>query len=310
MITRTTGLGCFVSGVFFICMGVHAQGMDISAANSSDSTTGISNSVFLTSSVDERTKKPGVPIHTFSLDKKVFVYATLGDLPEKQPKKLNVRWFNCNKPVATDVINIKPAPNPNSVWASIPASVLRPGVASVDLFKESGELFSRTVFQVKNEEGKVLNCNGAEVQPTLPQKVQLSGRVITIPADATFPFAAYRVMEISPGGHEQLREIVRQLYTNAASINSIDIVGHTDNIGSFAANKELSERRAMSIATIFRANGFTQVRAAGASFSSPVVNCGNGKNPTPEVIACNAPNRRVEIKVSYLETSKPHQLVR
>jgi outer membrane protein OmpA-like peptidoglycan-associated protein len=78
---------------------------------------------------------------------------------------------------------------------------------------------------------------------------------------------------------------------------TVTVVGHTDRIGSDAANMALSQRRAQSVRDALVSNGVaaSSIRAVGAGESQPVVQCGEGSRN--EVVACLAPNRRVEIAV-------------
>ena len=77
----------------------------------------------------------------------------------------------------------------------------------------------------------------------------------------------------------------------AKNLNAKDIQveGHTDATGSKAANEELSKKRAASVATYFKTNGFEQVSSEGYGFAKPLAS-----NKTKEG---RAQNRRVDIKI-------------
>lgn len=86
------------------------------------------------------------------------------------------------------------------------------------------------------------------------------------------------------------------LYAVARNLNEypntvVEVVGHTDNTGSAAFNRDLSQRRAQSVAGILRAGGVAANRIAttGRGFDQPVAS-----NATPEG---RAQNRRVEILI-------------
>jgi len=70
---------------------------------------------------------------------------------------------------------------------------------------------------------------------------------------------------------------------------TVDVVGHTDNVGTAAYNQSLSERRANAVANVLKANGVAanRVRAYGQGEDAPVAS-----NLTPEG---RAQNRRVEV---------------
>ena len=76
---------------------------------------------------------------------------------------------------------------------------------------------------------------------------------------------------------------------------NINVYGHTDNIGTAAANKKVSDQRASTVAKYLNTKGIANERivAEGLSFDFPVAD-----NNTE---AGRAPNRRVEIYVSANE---------
>jgi hypothetical protein len=83
----------------------------------------------------------------------------------------------------------------------------------------------------------------------------------------------------------------------AIAVNSVAI-GYTDRFGSVAHNRDLSRRRAQAVADALKQRGVDPVHfdVRGAGATAPVVMCAGAKKPA--VIACLAPNRRVEIRVS------------
>lgn len=74
--------------------------------------------------------------------------------------------------------------------------------------------------------------------------------------------------------------------------STVQVVGHTDNVGSLAYNQDLSERRALAVAQILVNSGSpsNRIRAFGRSYSDPVAS-----NAT---VAGRAQNRRVEIIIT------------
>lgn len=115
-------------------------------------------------------------------------------------------------------------------------------------------------------------------------------------ADALFAFGKHGAGDILPKGREQLAEIAEKL--KHGSDVSITVVGHTDRIGSDAANQLLSERRAQTVRGYLAERGVpaASISARGQGESEPVVQC-EEQNRTA-LIACLAPNRRVEISVT------------
>lgn len=72
---------------------------------------------------------------------------------------------------------------------------------------------------------------------------------------------------------------------------AIQVVGHTDNVGSFEYNRDLSQRRANAVASIIRSGGVSssRIRTFGAGYDQPIAS-----NNTS---AGRAANRRVEITI-------------
>ena len=84
--------------------------------------------------------------------------------------------------------------------------------------------------------------------------------------------------------------VARNLQTHRNS--TVLVEGHTDNVGSYAFNQDLSERRALAVAQILINNGTasSRVSAIGRAFSAPVAS-----NSTA---AGRAQNRRVAIIIT------------
>ena len=95
---------------------------------------------------------------------------------------------------------------------------------------------------------------------------------------------------LKPEAKESLNKFAQEMAD--MSHTNITIYGHTDNIGSAAANKKVSDQRAHAVAKYLSQKGIAKDRilAEGLSFDFPV-----GDNATEEG---RAQNRRVEIYVS------------
>jgi outer membrane protein OmpA-like peptidoglycan-associated protein len=111
--------------------------------------------------------------------------------------------------------------------------------------------------------------------------------IVTLPEAVTFDFnsAAVRPSLLGP-----LAEVSRSLqnYPNT----TIQVIGHTDNVGTAAVNQRLSEQRAAAVANVLISNGTPawRIRTFGRGFNQPIAS-----NATPEG---RAQNRRVEIIIT------------
>lgn len=111
--------------------------------------------------------------------------------------------------------------------------------------------------------------------------------VVTMPQDILF---ATDSAVVRAGLQRDLRALAYNLqdYPNT----TVQVIGHTDNTGSAAYNRDLSARRAASVATILTSNGvaYGRVQAIGRGEDMPVAT-----NLTAEGRALN---RRVEIIIT------------
>lgn len=119
-------------------------------------------------------------------------------------------------------------------------------------------------------------------------QVQRDGDVIklNLPDGVTFDFNR---TEVKPQFYPALNNIAHTISQYNQTI--VEINGHTDNVGSVAANQKISEQRAQSVANYFAAQGVQSVRMEthGYNFQYPVAD-----NNTD---AGRAANRRVEIRL-------------
>ena len=133
--------------------------------------------------------------------------------------------------------------------------------------------------------------------PTSAQVQHAPARRFTLSSDALFGFGRADVSGISGRGTSELNRVAEIVKQEGSAASRILITGHTDRIGSQAANLRLSEQRARSVRDYLVQRGVDarNVQVLGAGASEPVANCPGRKSPA--VIACLAPNRRVTLDV-------------
>lgn len=123
-------------------------------------------------------------------------------------------------------------------------------------------------------------------------------------ADSLFDFGK---ADVKPSGKAPIDKFTTDL--RGADFAVIKVTGHTDRIGSHAYNMKLSQRRAEAVkAYMVQSAGIPagKIEAAGVDGSYPVTKPGEckGKKATKKLIACLAPDRRVEVEVAATRTSK------
>jgi len=121
-------------------------------------------------------------------------------------------------------------------------------------------------------------------------------RNFTLSADALFPFDKGDLADIKPEGRRALANMAAELSKHIDQVRRIHVVGYTDRLGSVAYNQRLSERRANAVKAALVEEGLpsTKIVADGQSERDPVKECPDG--PRVPLVACLAPNRRVEVR--------------
>ncbi|MGC4011724.1 MAG: outer membrane protein assembly factor BamE [Pseudomonas sp.] len=134
------------------------------------------------------------------------------------------------------------------------------------------------------------DCMAPAVVEQQPDNKQVQH--ITLSADATFGFGS---STLRPLGIDALNDVVAK--TGQVQLQSIDIVGYTDRIGSADSNNALSLRRANAVRDYLVKRGIpgSIITVDGRGSAEPLVSCPGPKSAA--VIDCLAPNRRTTIAI-------------
>lgn len=118
---------------------------------------------------------------------------------------------------------------------------------------------------------------------------------LTLRSDVLFQFGKSGYNDLTAAGHAQLRQVVEEIKQRGSNVGAVEVVGHADPIGNAQANLLLSQRRAETVRQVLLEQGLQSqlVSASGRGSSESVVSC--GRTASRANIACNAPNRRVEL---------------
>ncbi|NWE20687.1 OmpA family protein [Pseudomonas sp. P7548] len=149
---------------------------------------------------------------------------------------------------------------------------------------------SRAQVQALSRASKVQQCNFVDKPAEAFKDYALSG-------DVLFAFGKSGYQDISSRGRVAILELVTQLNREHAKLDRVVVVGHTDPIGSYQANQTLGLKRAQTVRRLLIDGGIpsTAVVARSAGSSEPVTDeCYGSK---AEQVVCNAPNRRVVVRV-------------
>ncbi|NLP62366.1 outer membrane protein OmpA [Paraburkholderia sacchari] len=140
-------------------------------------------------------------------------------------------------------------------------------------------------------------CDGALVaqapQPPVAPPPAITSQKITYQADALFDFDK---AILKPAGKEKLDDLASK--TQALNLEVIVATGYTDRIGSAAYNDRLSLRRAQAVKSYLVSKGVPadRIYTEGKGKRNPVTTGCNQKNHK-QLVACLAPDRRVEVEV-------------
>ena len=121
---------------------------------------------------------------------------------------------------------------------------------------------------------------------------------VAFSADSLFDF---NQSAVKPSGKQALDRFSTEL--KGAKYDVVKVTGHTDRIGKHDYNMKLSTRRAEAVKSYLAGSAgipADRITATGVNGAHPVTKPGDcvGQKPTPKLIACLQPDRRVEVEVS------------
>lgn len=121
---------------------------------------------------------------------------------------------------------------------------------------------------------------------------------LSLRSDVLFRFGKSGYNDLTAEGRAELQRAMAEINQHSGNVGNIEVVGHADPIGSVPFNQTLSQQRAETVRRVLLEQGIQGrlVHASGRGSSEPVVHCAS--SPRSASIACNAPNRRVELIIS------------
>ena len=143
-------------------------------------------------------------------------------------------------------------------------------------------------------------CDGAlvaqvppPVAPPPPPPPVVASQKVTFQADALFDFDK---AVLKPEGKSKLNDLAAKIQN--VNLEVVVATGYTDKIGSDKYNDRLSMRRAQAVKAYLVSKGIeaNRIYTEGKGKRNPVVTDCKQKNHKA-LIACLAPNRRVEVEV-------------
>jgi len=122
---------------------------------------------------------------------------------------------------------------------------------------------------------------------------------VVLGASMLFDFDGRQEKHLRRAGLAQFDQLIARMKADYGDIERIEVIGHTDRLGKPEYNVKLSQDRAEVIKGYLVRKGLdpAKIVAKGMGPAQPVKEC-TGKSPTPQLIECLEPNRRVEMIIN------------
>lgn len=129
-----------------------------------------------------------------------------------------------------------------------------------------------------------------------PQAESVAAETFTLSADALFGFDSD---ELGGHGRDELNALARKITAHQGDVKTIRITGYTDALGSKSYNELLSQQRAHAVLRHLEDEGVPGglMTAIGLGKTHPVKTDCDDSVGRDALVACLAPNRRVEVQV-------------
>ena len=123
---------------------------------------------------------------------------------------------------------------------------------------------------------------------------------INLAVDTLFKFDRYMLSDLLLPGRNQLDDVAQKIANGYVRVDRIDLIGHTDRLGTESYNQTLGANRAKTIRDYLVQKGVNPSILSTASMgeSQPVTNGCRGVQPREALHACLQPDRRVVVKIT------------
>lgn len=213
-------------------------------------------------------------------------------------------------PLVSEVRLIKAGMNKSQIMALIGSPHFNEGIVAVrewnylfNFRKQGTDEVTQCEYKILFDEQKLARSfywqpESCAAMLDEPEMTAVAGeQKFTLLSDALFKFDKSDKASIQPGGMEQLALLAGKIKERGDEVSHVGVVGYTDRLGSDDYNQQLSEKRADTVMQVLKEKGVSEdhIDAKGRGESDPVKTC--DEQSRTSLIACLAPNRRVEVMV-------------
>lgn len=125
---------------------------------------------------------------------------------------------------------------------------------------------------------------------------------IQLSADALFKFNKAGIDDLLPKGKVELDHLISKLKSNYITVKQIDIIGHTDRLGSEQYNLKLGMERAETVRNYLLSNGIqTNFKVFSKGKSQPITTDCTDIKGREALRDCLQPDRRVSLDIVGLK---------
>lgn len=118
-------------------------------------------------------------------------------------------------------------------------------------------------------------------------------------SDVLFAFGKSGVSDMTSGGRMAIRTLVAQLQKDDVKLDRIQVIGHTDPIGSAASNQLLGLKRAQTVRRLLVENGLSSNAVSASSVGASEADAfGCELLKRSEQIGCYSEDRKVVVRVN------------
>lgn len=135
------------------------------------------------------------------------------------------------------------------------------------------------------------------VQPLLPETQTVE---LNLSADTLFKFDGSSLNDLLPQGYKEVVNVADQVSNNFVSVKHIQLIGHTDRLGTESYNTKLAANRAKTVSEVLIQHGISKniISTKSMGESNPVTDGCFGIQDSKQLKECLQPDRRVTVEIN------------